>query len=34
MDITRVVDNKEDYFYQMNDKYYILDTKGNYILTQ
>ena len=33
MDITRVVDNKEDYFYQMNDKYYILDTKGNYILT-
>ena len=32
MDITRVVDNKEDYFYQMNDKYYILDTKGNYIL--
>ena len=24
MDITRVVDNKEDYFYQMNDKYYIL----------
>ena len=23
MDITRVVDNKEDYFYQMNDKYYI-----------
>lgn len=33
MDITRVVDNKEDYFYQINDKYYILDTKGNYILT-
>ena len=33
MDITRVVDNKEDYFYQMNDNYYILDTKGNYILT-
>lgn len=33
MDITRVIDNKEDYFYQMNDKYYILDTKGNYILT-
>lgn len=33
MDITRVVDNKEDYFYQMNDKYYILDTRGNYILT-
>ena len=33
MDITRVVDNKEDYFYQMNNTYYILDTKGNYILT-
>lgn len=33
MSITRIVGTKEEYFYQMNDKYYILDTKGNYILT-
>lgn len=33
MSITRMVGTKEEYFYQMNDKYYILDTKGNYILT-
>lgn len=24
---------KEDYFYKMNDKYYILDVDGNYLLT-
>lgn len=33
MSITRIVGTKEEFFYQMNDKYYILDTKGNYILT-
>lgn len=33
MSITRIVGTKEEYFYQMNDKYYILDTRGNYILT-
>lgn len=33
MSVTRIVGTKEEYFYQMNDKYYILDTKGNYILT-
>lgn len=33
MSITRIVGTKEEYFYQMNDKYYILDTKDNYILT-
>ena len=32
MSITRIVGTKEEFFYQMNDKYYILDTKGNYIL--
>lgn len=25
--------NKEDYFYKMNDKYYVLDVDGNYLLT-
>ena len=33
MSITRIVGTKEEFFYQMNDKYYILDTRGNYILT-
>lgn len=33
MSVTRIVGTKEEYFYQMNDKYYILDTRGNYILT-
>lgn len=33
MSITRSAEEKEDYFYQMNDKYYILDNNGNYILT-
>lgn len=33
MSITKIVGTKEEYFYQMNDKYYILDTRGNYILT-
>ena len=33
MSITRIVGTKEEFFYQMNDKYYILDPKGNYILT-
>ena len=31
--VNRISDGKEDYFYKMNDKYYILDTNGNYILT-
>lgn len=33
MSVTRIVGTKEEFFYQMNDKYYILDTRGNYILT-
>lgn len=33
MTIIRNNGSKEDYFYQKNDKLYILDTKGNYILT-
>lgn len=31
--ITREVDGIEDYYYIMNNKYYMLDTNGNYILT-
>lgn len=33
MSINKVIDNKYDYFYKMGNKYYILDTNGNYILT-
>ena len=31
--ITREVEGTEDYYYIMNNKYYILDANGNYILT-
>lgn len=30
---TKKVDDIEEYYYVMNDKYYILDNNGNYILT-
>ena len=33
MNIHKVVDTEEEYFYKMNNKYYILDDNGNYILT-
>lgn len=33
MSINKVIDNKYYYFYKMGNKYYILDTNGNYILT-
>ena len=33
MNIHKVVDTEDEYFYKMNNKYYILDDNGNYILT-
>ena len=33
MNIYKVVDTEDEYFYKMNNKYYILDDNGNYILT-
>ena len=33
MNIHKVVDTEDEYFYKMNNKYYILDNNGNYILT-
>lgn len=31
--ITRTVEDTTEYYYEMNNKYYILDNNGNYILT-
>lgn len=33
MNIHKVVDTEDEYFYKMNNKYYILDDNDNYILT-